>query len=215
MMKLFKILFIFLFSSILLNHPSVQAQYLSTPEFIQRKEVYTHPASGMKFPVRVGGFQRVTLFRYDLQERDVSAGYNLITSTCAIAATIYVYPTPSPVSTGAPPETIANTRARLLEAEFTTRKQEILDSHPGARLIQEENIGLPQRGKTYSGMMATFEFEGIFGGQDNALLSNLYLFCNVDGEWIIKYRFTYPKNVNASKEIEGFMKSLKWSLKSS
>jgi hypothetical protein len=215
MIKLFKILFIFLSSSILFNHPTVHAQYLSTPEVIQRKEVYTHPASGMKFPVRVGGFQRVTLFRYDLQERDVSAGYNLITPVCTIAATIYVYPTPSSVSTGSPPGTIANTRARLLEAEFKTRKQEILNSHPGARLIQEENIRLPQGAKTYSGMMATFEFEGIFGGQNSALLSNLYLFCDVEGEWIIKYRFTYPKNVDASKEIEGFMKSLKWSLKGS
>ncbi len=214
-MKLFKILFIFLSSLILFNHSTVHAQYLSTPEVIQRKEVYTHTASGMKFPVRVGEFQRVTLFRYDLQERDVSAGYNLITSLCAIAATIYVYPPPSSVSTGSPPGTLANTRATLSEAEFKTRKQEILNSHPGARLLQEENIKLLQGAKTYSGRMATFEFEGIFGGQDNALLSNLYLFCYVEGEWIIKYRFTYPKNVDASKEIEGFMKSLKWSLKGS
>jgi hypothetical protein len=134
----------------------------------------------------------------------------LITPLCAIAATIYVYPTPSSVSTGSPPGTFANTQARLLEAEFKSRKQEILDSHPGAHFIREENIRLPQGDKTHSGMMATFEFEGIFGGQDNALSSNLYLFWYVEGEWIIKYRFTYSKNVDALKEIEGFMKGLKW-----
>lgn len=214
-MKLYKILLIFLLSLTLFYYPTVHAQYLSTPEVIQTKGLYTQPASGMRFPVRVGEFQRVTLLRYDLQERDVSAGYNLITPLCAIAATVYVYPAPSSVSTGSPPGTIPNTRARLSQNEFNTRKQEILDSHSGARLIQEKGIRLLQGAKTYSGMMATFEFEDIFGGQDKLLLSDLYLFCYVEGDWIIKYRFTYPKNIEASKEIENFMRNLKWSLKGS
>lgn len=172
-------------------------------------------ASGMRFPIRVGEFQRVTLLRYDFQERDVSAGYNLITPLCAIAATLYVYPAPSSVSTGSPPGTIPNTQARLLQNEFQTRKREISDSHPGARLIQEKEIRLLQGVKLYSGMVATFEFEDVFGGQTEVLSSDLYLFCYGQGEWIIKYRFTYPKNVNASKEIEDFMRNLKWTLKGS
>lgn len=215
MVKALRCVLIVLMSLPLLACPTMRPTYLAQPEVIKAEGLYIHTASGMAFPSKVGNFQRGAVRRYDAEGLDVSAGYDLITPSGAVAATVYVYPAPSLVSIGSPPEVVASARARLSQNEFETRKQEILHVHPGARLIQEREVSMPWGSMTYSGRMATFEFEDFFAGQRQVLRSHVYLFSYVGEKWTIKYRFTHPKSFDATKEIEGFMQSLSWTLISS
>jgi len=190
-------------------------RYLPQSEVIEATGAYTHADSGMTFPQMVADFRRSRVLRYDTQGLDVSAGYDLYDPPRLVAVTVYVYPAPSLVSIGSPPEVVALARARLAKGEFEARKREVLQAHPGARLVEETEVSLPQGVWTYSGRMATFEYEGVFAFQGQALRSQVYLFNYVGGKWAIKYRFTHPKRFDATKEIEAFMQNLQWTVASS
>jgi len=210
-MKACKLILIALVSLPLLGCP-MKPKYLTQPEVIKAEGTYTHTSSGMTFPPRVGDFQRGTVLRYDTEGLDESVGYNLVVPFGAVASTVYVYPAPPLISIGSPPAVVATARAMLSQGEFEKRKKEILLSHPGARLIHEKSVSLPQGSVTYSGKMATLEFEDVLAGRRQALRSDLYLFCYVDGKWAIKYRFTYPRDLDVAKEIEAFMQNLRWTV---
>jgi len=202
-------------SLLLLGCPSMRPKYLSQPASVDATGSYTHAASGMVFPDALGDFRRTSISRYDAEGLDVSAGYDLFAPPRVIAATVYVYPAPPLVSIGSPPEVVATARANLCQREFESRKQEILQSHPGAKLIEERAVSVVRAGGTHSGRMAAFEYEDIFAHQRQPVAARVYLFCYVGGKWVVKYRFSYPKSFDASKDIEDFMRSLSWTLASS
>jgi hypothetical protein len=202
-------------SLLLLGCPTMQPKYLSQPAAVEATGSYTHSASGMVFPDAVGDFRRTSIRRYDAEGLDVSARYDLVAPPRAVAATVYVYPAPPLVSIGSPQEVVATARANLCQREFETRKQEVLQSHAGAKLVEERAISLVQAGETRSGRMAAFEYEDVFAHQRQAVAARVYLFCYVGGKWVVKYRFSYPKSFDATKEIEEFMRSLSWTVASS
>ncbi|MGI8785855.1 MAG: hypothetical protein ACR2L2_19645 [Acidobacteriota bacterium] len=179
-------------------------------ERLAAQGTYVHPASRIRFPKNIGGFQRERVIRYDAKGLDVSAAYNCLNALHPMAATVYVYPAPSLVSIGSSPEVVASARARLTENEFEHRKQEILHAHPGGRLVEQRDTVRVETGQSYSGKLAIFEYEGVFAGSRVPIRSHLYLFCYVGGKWTVKYRFTHPKAVDASKETEEFIQSLSW-----
>lgn len=82
--------------------PDLHPHYLAQPERLAVRGAYVHTASGITMPESIAGFQRDAVFRYDEDGLDVSAGYNLVTPSQHIAATVYVYPAPSLVSIGSP-----------------------------------------------------------------------------------------------------------------
>lgn len=112
------------------------------------------------------------------------------------------------VSIGSPPEVVAIARAKLGQREFENRKQEILQSHPGARLIEERAVSLAQAERRYSGRMARFEYEGLFAHERQVVASRVYVFPYVGGKWVVKYRFSCPQGIDPSKEVADFMRSL-------
>jgi hypothetical protein len=191
---------------------SSQPAQLAQPTTVQVQGPYTHSASGMAFPPSVGDFQRVNVMRYDAGGLDVSAGYNLGTPTGEVAATVYVYPAPSLISVGSPPEVIASARATLCNSEFERRKKEVSASHAGARSIQEEDVPPPQAIPPIPGKKTSFEYDDFFGGQRQPLRSELYVFCYVGGRWAFEYRFTSPKNSDAADAISAFMAALRWTV---
>ena len=184
--------------------------YLAQPEPLVVRGTYSHPASKIIMPESVAGFQRDRILRYDADGLDVSAGYNLVTTSHRIAATVYVYPAPSLVSIGSPPEVVASARAHLTEGEFERRKQEIQHAHPGAALIEQRAIVRTENGQSYPGKLAIFEYEDLFAGSRISVRSQLRVFCYIGNKWAVAYRFTCPKTEDADQEIQEFIKKWSW-----
>jgi len=125
---------------------SAQPIYLAQPMAVNAQGSYHHLASGMTFPPAVGDFERVKITQYDAAGEDVGVGYNLVSPIAGIAATVYVYPAPSLLSIGSPPDVVASARGTLCNNEFARRKKELVDAHSGARLIQERAAPPPGGG---------------------------------------------------------------------
>jgi len=208
--RLNRSILIALLSFALFGCPGAQPKYLAKPAVVSADGTYIHVASGMTFPIAVGDFQRVQVLRYDEESLNVSAGYNWRAPAGLVAATIYVHPAPPLVSIGSPPEVVAAARAKLMNDEFELQKRQILRVHSGGRLIQESVVSLSQGTTTYAGKMATFEFEENFAGRRQPVQSHIFLFSYVDGKWTVKYRFSHPLSLDAAKEIDTFMKNLRW-----
>lgn len=154
----------------------------------------------MVFPPRIGDFRRTDIHRFDEAGTDESVGYNFVAAVGGIAATVYVYPTPSEIS--------ANDRADMTEREFEMRKDEIAYVHPDARLATEGDAALTQGARTYRGRKAVYSFAHVFAGRLQPLRSEFYLFGFVGGRWFVKYRFTYPVDLPATERIQQFMRAL-------
>lgn len=212
-MKVLKYVIVLLVVVALSGCPAMRPKHLARPEAIQSESTYTHTASGMTFPLSVGNFHRSKIIRYDVEGLDMSAGYDLATVAGYLSVTVYVYPAPSLISIGSPPNVIAAARNRLAEDEFAARKLEIMQYRPGVILIQEREVSLRQGNAENLGKMATFEYEEDFAGQRQLLRSHLYLFCFAGDKWTIKYRFTHSRFFDPTQEIEKFMTNLSWTLK--
>ena len=199
-------------SLLLTGCPPTNPSSPSLPDNHQVAASYIHKPSGMAFPQSVNDFQRVNITRYDKEGLDVPVGYDLFDPLRAIAATVYVYPAPRVVSIASPPDVVAKAKDIAAKGEFERRKQEILQAHSGAKLIQEKDISLVQTGATRLGRMARFESEDVFANKRQAVEGQVYLFCYVNGDWVIKYRFSYPKSFDAAKDIDDFMRDLSWAI---
>jgi len=189
---------------------TVHPRYLAQPEPLAVRGTYVHPPSGIVMPESVAGFRRDMVLRYDTDSFDVSAGYNFLSAIQPIVATVYIYPAPSLVSIGSPPEVVADARAHLTEREFERRKQEIEHVHPGCVFIEQRDIMQIENGQSYPGKLAVFEYEGAFAGSRISLRSRLYVFCFVGGKWAIEYRFTCPKHADTDEKIQEFIQKWRW-----
>ncbi|MCC6140819.1 MAG: hypothetical protein IT389_09430 [Nitrospira sp.] len=185
---------------------------LHQPQVIIAYGAYTHEKSGMTFPIAVGEFHRAGIQRYDQDGQDISVGYNLLDDRRQIIATVYVYPAPPLVSIGSPPETVASVRTHLSKQEFETRKREVLQPRPGARLIEDTDISIPVGGIVRTGRMATFEYDEHFLGKKQSLRSHLFLFNFVGGKWAIKFRISYPSHLEVTREIDSVLQGALWNV---
>lgn len=212
MTKLIAISVVILLSSLLAGCPA-RPRPLNQPQVIFAEGAYTHERSGMTFPLAVGDFRRSLVQRYDQDGLDLSAGYDLyLRQEKKIAVTVYVYPAPPLVSIGSPPGTVASARTFLAKSEFEARKREVLQSRPGARLIEDTEISVPIGGTLRVGRMATFEYEDQFAGQRQSLRSHLCMLNFVGGTWAIKYRITYPASLEATREIDTILQGVPWNV---
>lgn len=190
------------------THPRPLAQ--PQPLFVQG--AYTHALSGMIFPLSIGEFRRSAVLRYDEDGQDVSAGYDLYDSQLKMIATVYVYPAPPIISIGSPPGVVATARAISAKNHYEANKRSILSSYAGARLIEDTEISLPIGKHLRVGRMATFEFEQPFNGLPQQVRSHLCLFDHIGGRWMLKYRLTYPKSLELTKEIDTILLGLPWNV---
>lgn len=112
---------------------------------------------------------------------------------------------------GSPPDVVAAAHALVRQGRFQRVKQEILQAHPGARLISEEETTLTQAGQRHKGMKAAVAFEDMFAHRFQPVRSYVSLFD--DGKWAIKYRITYPNDSHdvVPEAINEFMNALAWS----
>ena len=211
MTKLIAISVVILLSSLLAGCPP-RPRPLNQPQVIFTEDAYTHERSGMTFPLSVGDFRRNLVQRYDQDGLDLSAGYDLYLRQQKIAVTVYVYPAPPLISIGSPPGTVVSARTFLAKSEFEARKREVLQSRPGARLIEDTEISVPIGGTVRVGRMATFEYEDQFAGRRQPLRSHLCMFNYVGGAWALKYRITYPASLEVTREIDTLLHGVPWNV---
>jgi hypothetical protein len=159
------------------------------PKEIVTPETYVHKPSGMKFPTTFGEFERAGITRYDPTADNIGVGYNCRNLLHPVAATVYIYPSPG-------------------EGEFANTKLQILEAHPGAKIVGEHSIE-SVREQHAGGHFAAFEFEGPFAGRSTLLRSELYLFEHLGDRWSVKYRFTYPIDWNATNDIRLVMHNVR------
>jgi hypothetical protein len=185
----------------------VVSDLLKNTEVLESDGPYRNSPSGMVFPVKIRGFTRADIRRYDSVGLDVGVGYNLNNPFRPIAATIYVYPARTK-----PGATVTGDSIELLNYEFEEIKKTVFLMHKGARFISEETVSLKQAGVNYPGRMATFDYEDAFAGMKQPVRSHLYVFCHPSRKWMVKYRFTHPQGVDASDDIKEFMENLLWTI---
>jgi len=160
---------------------------LDEPEELSVQGPYKHP-SGLEFPEGVAGIERAEVTRYDRVGQDVGASY-VGHGTAELVASIYVYPGPTLEQVGSPKEAVA---ASL--AHFDEVKRHVVAQHQGVKLINEEQFPMMVKGTEYPALRATMDFEGQWFGAVRPLRSHVYLVTFFGGRWIIKYRFTHPRD---------------------
>ena len=158
------------------------------------------------FPSRPGWgdfIREAALHKYAADGSDVSAGYNYVGPTEAIAATTYVYPSPKVVSIGSPQSVIDTARAKLSSDEFARSRQEIERARPRARLVSEGSF-ITADGQT--GLMAEYEYTELFAGAVQPVKSRLYLLTHIDGRWTVKHRITFPAEAPMQAKVDQFVR---------
>ncbi len=164
----------------------------------------SHAASGMQFPFAVGDFNRSGALRnYDEKGLNVSAAYHTLPPFAPIAMTIYVYPAGHYLFGAA-------TGARV---PFEDAKNELVRARAGVKILGEGQVPAPGGAKEPPGYFGRFAFSEMFAGRVQPLESLLYVYCPVQGAWIVKYRVTYPDDsLEARGAIARFMQELKWTI---
>jgi hypothetical protein len=175
--------------------------------------VIEHSASGMQFPLACGDFTRAGVRQYDKNGRDVSVAYNLLSSVTPIVVTAYVYPSPAVHSFGSPASVIEDAKRTLSRGEYERCKNEVLHVHAGAQLTSETDIAAPDVTFPARGRLTHFKFVDRFAERVQPLDSLLYVYCYIGGVWTIKFRITYPADVQAEPLVQRFLQELKWTVR--
>jgi hypothetical protein len=184
-----------------------------TPRGVTWREIggsVEHTESGMQFPVSLGEFRRSSVRQYDAAGRDVSAGYDVSSTSVPIAITVYIYPSPAVRSIGSPQSVIAEAKRTLARGEFRRVMNEIKQAHQNARAISDEEVSALASSDSQLGYLGRVTYTASFAGRVQPVDSLAYLFCFVADEWTVKYRITYPAGADARPLIEAFIRDLKW-----
>jgi len=181
------------------NRPAPEAR----PEIIQAAGAWTHPQSGMTFPVEVGEFKRTLLLRYDKAGQNVSATYEIDGAVSKLAVSVYVYPAP-PVTGSMRQERCGS---QLDAATFDLAKQ-----HPGLRRTGIDEVAIAQDGAEHRGVRARFIYDQPLVQDALPSAAEIDLFCRATDSWQIEYRFTRPRELDADPILADFMRRLTWTL---
>lgn len=169
---------------------------LEDPVEVPVEGPYRHEPSGMVFPPSIGPFVRERVFRYDADGRDVSVGYNAQGGARVIVATVYVRPAKAADMSG--------------RGQIEEERAAILLSNPSSRKIAEQAVRVTNGGEVHEGTRVTFLLEDAFGIRGMRAESLLYVFPRVGGDWIVKYRFTYPVGAGDGGAVATLLRDLAW-----
>jgi hypothetical protein len=164
--------------------------------------------AGITFPEKVGEFQRVNIMIYSPDQKDLSAGYNLMDSANPIVATVYIYPARRVLSFGSPREVVEEAHDKLEQMEMDSIIREISNAHRGAQLIIQEPARVTVGGRALHGRHVRFAYKEDFAGKRQSLLGDVWLF--TAGKWYLKYRVTYPagNEARAMTDVKKLMNAL-------
>ena len=135
--------------------------------------VIEHVPSGMKFPPVVEGFARGEIRKYDADGLNISAGYNLNSSSAAVALTVFVYPSPTLLASMAGNPSLRQAATR---AEYARSKADIVQMR-ATRILAEMEVPAPPFAAGQTGFFGQFGYTEMFARQVRPLESLLY--CSV------------------------------------
>ena len=196
------------------------AAYYDQPQELDISGSYTQPGTGMVFPENVRNFKRTGIVSYNSERTDESADYEwTVDGKTNVAVTVYVYPAPadlgSALAQALPQEDLVRTWYMLSEQLFSEEEQAIVEVHRGSEVLNEQETSLVQSGTPYPGFTATFRYAEDFFGAVQPVRSQLFLFPNVRGKWMVKYRITYPESIDGASQAEAFIHALPWTIRES
>jgi hypothetical protein len=137
-------------------------------------KTWVHAPSKWEFPVKVGEFQRISVYQYDENGRDVSVGYNQ--KALHITATAYVYPN----------------GGTELAKHLEQVQAELMQVHPDAKLQSQGDWTLKQGERQFTGLKATYTWSEPARPTDRPIDVTSEVYVLKLGDWFIKYRITYP-----------------------
>ena len=187
---------------------TLNPKYFERPRAIRVTEQYTHKKTGMVFPTDIGRFERGSIIQYDEKALHISVGYNLLTASGPVAATVYLFPSPNIISIGSPEHIVASMRANFGQQVLAASIEEILQAHDEAKVIEEKEITSQQMGQTITGHYITFEYEQVLGNQSQDVFSHLVLFNYVGNRWSLKFRITHSKRLSGENVINQLLRNL-------
>lgn len=156
---------------------------------------WTHRGTGTQFPETVGDYQRGGITEYDDTGDDASVSYTRRIGDHALVVTLYVYPQY--------PDTTC-------DDEFAGVEQAI-DKYPGSQRIAEGKT-LPPAGR--GGLTARTARYLIPAGAMKegipALVSDAYLYCTSDGQWLVKYRASWNGDAGSFPDVAPFLHAFAW-----
>jgi hypothetical protein len=195
---------------------AARADYYSQPQELDITGNYTQNASGMEFPETVAGFMRNGIVRYNSEGSDEEVDYLLDMPGKEIGISVYVYPVPAnlgeELAKALPRSDLYPALLMFSEQLFADEEQGILQVHPGGDLLDEKQTSHNQPGISYPGYVAAFRYREEFFGRTQRVRSELYLFPMVGKNWMVKYRITYPDGLDASTQVDAFMRALAWTI---
>ena len=203
---------------LMLGAAAAQAAYYDDPKELDVTGPYTQPASGMVFPEAVRNFKRTGVVSYNSERTDESVDYEWeVGGKTQVAVTVYVYPVPadlgSALAQALPQDDLVRTWLMLSEQLFSEEEQAIVELHRGSEVLNEEETSLVQNGISYPGFTAAFRYREDFFGEVQPVRSQLFLFPNVRGNWMVKYRVTYPETVDGASQATAFLHGFPWTIR--
>ena len=177
----------------------------SAPVLAQREivtdDAYVHGPANAVYPVRVGGFRRSDIYRYDRDGKDVSASYNLATPAGRLLITVYIYP----AAAAAPDE-----RLGLCNREFGEVNSAISSQHENAAPVEDGDAAPIEGVPRELGHRSVYRFISPFDDKLQAIRSEAHLYCYVGGGWLVKYRVTAPAAVKTDGPVKAFIRNGPW-----
>jgi len=154
-------------------------------------EPWVHEPTGFKFPPDVGTFSRLGATRYDKSGENVSVAYG--DRALKVLVTAFVYP---------------NTPGMTLNDHFEQVKREVRRVNARAKVLAEGKWTLEQGKNKFTGRRAAFSFGVGVRGQEEEVVSEVYLL--LLGDQFVKFRVTCPREKfeAAADRIERFFRAL-------
>ncbi len=183
------------------------------PEIIRAQGAYKHPFTALVFPIEAGAFKRTVIVQYDKDGMDMSANYEAETPRGEIVASVYIYPVTSIVPDARPQDLEDQQLCRVIY-DNTVNEAQSAFVNPRLRDIKDTTVH-------FTGYQAIFDAEAWiprpdFTSPNGVLTSELYINCQqvksradgsmeIDRRWLVKYRITYPHEVDARSLIDEWM----------
>lgn len=180
---------------------------LPSPHYVEthRLEVigpYKHVATGDIFPDHVGKARRTDLLLYDEAGLDVSANYVIKGDNGDLVLSVYVFPITRIVPNLTPWE---RHHPALCRQAYEATKLEVAQGFADIYAVIDERISSTHTSWTKGGHFAITAKRVTAATPFNMrppLVSEYYLFCSENTEWLLKYRITYSEKTS-DKELVG------------
>ncbi|WP_294253907.1 hypothetical protein [uncultured Sphingomonas sp.] len=167
----------------------------SAQEDLRVEGDWTHAASDMTFPERLGNALRTRIHAYDAEQLDVSAGYSLRRGGDLGFVTLYVYP-------AAPDRDCAESFAEI--------ERNVAQSNADVQLVAQDRWPSPSGRAPDVAYHARFTMTGTLEGKQQPLTSESYLFCPAGGTWLVAARGSWSRSATLESAFAELLHGLQW-----